>query len=263
MKLSAKLITLCAGLAIVGLMLTGTSEAVIDSDSIVGIWLLNDNVKDSSGAGHNGEILGNANWGTGKFGGGMDFDGDTHVEVPDDEALRLSVEQTITIWANPSEGIGDWCRLVGKGGNADADLRNYGLWREAAGYFLYQIFDGAEWGNSWDNADAATLIPLGEWTHLAGVYDGATMKIYLNGAEVLSVDWANEPAQPEDPLTIGYSGYIHAKFKGTLDEVGVFNKPLSADDIVAIMDNGLVGATGVTAVSSEGKLAVTWGNIKK
>jgi len=49
-------------------------------------------------------------------------------------------------------------------------------------------------------------------------------------------------------------------YTGLMDDVGVFNVALEADDIVNIMENGL---DNVSAVSSAGKAAATWGYIKK
>ncbi|MDQ1317069.1 MAG: LamG protein, partial [Candidatus Poribacteria bacterium] len=47
-----------------------------------------------------------------------------------------------------------------------------------------------------------------------------------------------------------------------IDEVGVFNSALSADEIKEVMTKGLGEATGIAAVSSAGKLATAWGRIK-
>jgi hypothetical protein len=53
-------------------------------------------------------------------------------------------------------------------------------------------------------------------------------------------------------------------FKGILDEVAIFNKALSQDDINNIMTNGLKLALNLgAAVSPSGKLATTWGRLKK
>ena len=46
---------------------------------------------------------------------------------------------------------------------------------------------------------------------------------------------------------------------GILDEVGVFNVPLSESDLNNVMKNGLEGAADVSPV---GKLATTWGDVK-
>ena len=64
----------------------------------------------------------------------------------------------------------------------------------------------------------------------------------------------------DDPLMLG-SGEIWP-FLGIIDDVGIFNKALSADDIVDIMDNGLGSATGVAAVEPTLKVTTTWASIK-
>ena len=51
--------------------------------------------------------------------------------------------------------------------------------------------------------------------------------------------------------------------QGFIDEVGLFNIALSEDDIKSIMNQGLGRALGITAVSSAGKLATTWADLKK
>ena len=180
--------------------------------------------------------------------------------VPDDEALRLGKEQTITVWMNPTAPTGDWCRLVGKG---EADPRNYGLWRSDAGFLLYQIYGPVASANAWEDGNPVTEAPLGEWTHMAGVYDAATMKLYVNGVEVASTDYAEDPHTSEDPLTFGYTGSFHGPFRGSIDEIGIFNAPLSEGDINTIMNDGLGAVVNLTAVSSGGKLTVTWGGIKE
>ena len=45
-------------------------------------------------------------------------------------------------------------------------------------------------------------------------------------------------------------------FKGKIDEVQLYDRELSADEIAAVM------AAQVTAVEASGKIAVTWGQLK-
>lgn len=264
MKLSAKFITLCTGLAIVGLMLTAPSGAAVDPGSVIGVWLMDegggDVVKDYSGEGQNGTVVGNASWGAGKIGGAMVFDGETHVEIPDTDATRLGTSQSLTLWLNPTEEVGDWCRLVGKGA---ADPRNFGMWRENAGWLLYQIYADGGAGNAWESGNAVTEAPLGEWTHMAGSYDGTEMILYVNGVPVFTAAFDMTPWTSEDPLTFGAAVDMHGWFFGSIDEIGIFNSILSEDDVNTIMNDGLGAVVNLTAVSSQDKLAVTWGGIKE
>ena len=68
-----------------------------------------------------------------------------------------------------------------------------------------------------------------------------------------------------NPLLIG--GWAHPagnRFasKASIDEVAVFNVALSQADIESVMNNGLMGS-GAVSVEPAGKLATTWGNIRR
>ena len=81
---------------------TGLSYA-ISPDSIVGIWLFDEGegvvTADSSGNGHDGELIRNVVWAEGKFGSGLSCTGvyRDRVEIPHAEALTLS-SFTMAIW---------------------------------------------------------------------------------------------------------------------------------------------------------------------
>jgi hypothetical protein len=64
----------------------------------------------------------------------------------------------------------------------------------------------------------------------------------------------------DDYLGIGFRQGSSHYWKGMLDDMAVFKRALSADEIVEIMENGLSSAA---AVHLKNKIAVTWGKIKK
>ena len=67
--------------------------------------------------------------------------------------------------------------------------------------------------------------PLGEWTHLATTYDGATLRLYENGIERAST--ASPGNISDDPPIFGVcSG-------GAMDELAFYDKALSADRLAA------------------------------
>ena len=70
----------------------GYIEANIDPESVVGIWLLDEGqgttVQDTSGNENDGKIV-NAEWTEGKFGKGLEFDGISHVEIPQVKPPRI------------------------------------------------------------------------------------------------------------------------------------------------------------------------------
>jgi len=237
---------------------TNLSGAVINLKDVVGIWLFEgkgDEVKESRGMGLDGEIKGSTKRVKGRFGNALEFDGATSVEIPDHDDLRLGKAQTICVWLYPTDDVGDWVRVVGKGAS---DPRNYGLWRQSDGDLLYQIYPGC---NSWQDGNAATNAPTKKWTHEAGTYDGKNMKLFLNGVELVSAACSTVPATSPDPLTFGFAGF-HTYFKGIIDEVVIIEAVLTGADIKKIADEGIEKATGIDAVSPKGKLATSWGQIK-
>jgi len=68
------------------MMFVGISNAEIDPDTVVGIWLFDDGsgntAEDSSENGNDGEFVGDPQWVDGKFGDALSFDGGSYVEVP-------------------------------------------------------------------------------------------------------------------------------------------------------------------------------------
>jgi hypothetical protein len=244
-------------------MLVDSSHARIDPESVVGIWLLDegqgDVVEDISGNGNHGEIVG-ATWTDGKFGKGLLFEGGSYVAIPASETIDDYMDGfTYLIWVKPTGPPADssYTRVI------ERDWHNPTIQIGAADFYA----------SICRNADqAATNIrggtwEMGEWSFVAITHDGAILKLYVDGEKVNEKD-VGEPdavshcASPANQGAIWLAKWKEAagwEFTGVLDEVGVFNAPLSDEDIRYIMNNGL---EGVAAVSALGRLASTWGQIK-
>ena len=102
------------------------------------------------------------------------------------------------------------------------------------------------------------------WSFVALTHDGEILALYVDGETVADLK-VGKPTftQNNDGGSIWltrWKGGPGWDFKGVLDEVAIFNAPLSEDDLNTVMTEGLEGAL---AVSSVGKLATTWGNIKQ
>jgi hypothetical protein len=77
---------------------------------------------------------------------------------------------------------------------------------------------------------------LNSWGHLACVYDGSALRLYINGAEIssASASGANNVGAYNTNLTIG-SDWIGSKLVvGKIDDVRLYNRALSAAEIKAI-----------------------------
>ena len=185
-------------------------------------------VYDYSRYGNNGQIVG-ANWTTGKFGKALSFDGvDDYVEVPDSDSLEGMEELTISIWAKwtdkttPSE---QW--LYRKRGC-------YSL-RQQNGIINYIVIYG--------QTDTVYINPNyeiieGEWHNFVIVYDSVdkTLDFYVDG--LLHTHGTNKDGglvgSSSYNLRIGAYGDAHFFFNGIIDEVRIYNRALSEEEIKSL-----------------------------
>jgi hypothetical protein len=212
--------------------------------------------KDSSGNGNDGRLVA-AEWDTGKFGAAVMLDGlagkADYVEVPGSASLDITEELTIEAWVNIRQHQADHIRIV-TGYNAAMNA-GYSLLLTDAG----QVKTFVHVGGGWKIYTGRTVIPEGEWTHLALVFDGKTIRLYMNG----QVDFEG-PAVGEitsrgmDSLFIGRLNAGDPETPdGMIDEIRISNVARTQEEIEAAM-NGLAGAP----VESLDKLATTWGSLR-
>ncbi|HLC91347.1 MAG TPA: LamG domain-containing protein, partial [Candidatus Nanoarchaeia archaeon] len=162
---------------------------------------------------------------------GLRFDGtDDYIEVADDPALRLGTQQTVSTWFKWEGGNADgWQRLVGKGSN---DHQIYGLWiYPNSKKVRFQIINDG--GTSCIVQETLTSFDM-IWHHMAGTYDGSNVRLYLDGNELKSEPCTINPPVDTTPVRFGYISGTFKKFQGILDEVKIYNRPLTAVQITAL-----------------------------
>ncbi len=91
-----------------------------------------------------------------------------------------------------------------------------------------------------------------------GTWDGETIKLYLDGEfeKEASAGSAFGRSGPHN-LYIGLAKVYAQPFRGVIDEVAMYDRPLSEDEIQQDMEGAIL------SVEASGKLATTWGNLKK
>jgi N-acetylneuraminic acid mutarotase len=188
---------------------------------------------DSSGRNNTGTISG-ASWSTaGRYGGALSFDGSNDlVSVADAASLDLTTGMTLEAWVRPSANTG-W-RTV--------------LLKERPGQLAYALFGSTDTNrpsgeialNPWNQQTRGTTqLPLNTWTHLAVTYDGAVIRLYVNGALNSSLGASGSITTSGDPLRIGGNTVWGEYFAGLIDEVRVYNRALSAAEITADMNTAI------------------------
>jgi hypothetical protein len=188
-------------------------------------------VTDMSGNGHTGTING-AVWVTGgRFGQALSFDGTNDwVTVDDANDLDLTTGMTVSAWVNPTVST-KWRTVILK-------EQTNGL-----AYALYGNDNSprpAAYVNTGRNDLAArgvAALPTNTWTHLSATYDGASLRLYVNGVQVGSRSVSGAIVASSSPLRIGGNAVWGDEFfAGLIDEVRIYDRALSASEIQSDRD---------------------------
>jgi len=187
-------------------------------------------VYDYSGFGNNGQNY-NATYNAsgGKFGGAFEFDGvDDYVEVPDSSVFTLT-DFSASVWFKSSGDTGYHQTLVG---NYDANGEWIILYMNVTLLRLH-VDDGS---NPLGQANATKNYIDNTWHHLVGVRNTGqdTLSLFVDGVLVNSVDDATDltSLNSNEPFKMGYQGDTQTRyFNGTIDEVRIYNRTLSAEEI--------------------------------
>ncbi len=238
-------------------MFVSTSYALVDPNSVVAIWLFDEGsgttARDSSGNGYDGTLMGGVSWVPGKFGGALEFNG-TDAYVDTGQQLLEQVEEfSILLWVQKGNITASRIGLAGQNDTVEFGFiapTTVELWSEGAG----------------TNAQVSYVHPEGEWHHVGATGDLFSLTTYLDGTlgGQTTIGVANHGSSAFN-FNIGGGGVFDGTgnfYTGAIDEVAVFNVALAEDDIRTIMEAGLGETLGLTAVSSEGKLAASWGGLK-
>ncbi len=215
------------------------------SNGLVGYWPFDDasgtTARDTSGNGNDGTLVGNAGWGTGTIVGGLSLNGGSgYVRVPSTVNLeKVTTAVTVCAWVkfgtNLAYAVGDMqsvARKVISETDNTAPYTSYDLVAQDAGGGTFRpriavtrASDSAR-GSCLGNAHA-----YGSWYHLAGVFDGTTLRIYVNGTEEANAAFSGTLLQTTQALCIGRYGTVADPVNGLIDDFRLYNRALSAVEV--------------------------------
>jgi hypothetical protein len=211
-------------------------------------------VADDSIHQNNGSIMGNPKWVNGKFGSALSFDGagDT-VEIKHADILNTTTAVTMEMWVKTPGGAEVKQAGIEKG-----------IWAVGE-YSLYPVYEGGTVVQFYDLPPAcgdAGIKGRGimddKWHYLAGVWDGKTIYLYIDGELEKSGACAGSLGTTKQGLYIGSRVGNERFLTGTVDEVRMYDRALTQAEIQKDMET-----FGKYAVSPSGKLAVCWGEVKQ
>jgi hypothetical protein len=209
---------------------------------------------DSAGSNDGTLENGPPTWTTGIINGALYFD-DTnsdYVSVPDSNSLDFSTEDlTVSLWINLAD-LGDG-GIVGKYDNWGE--YNYAVWYEGeilhfeVGYPGETKDDPAQFETvTW----SAAVNIANQWYHIVGTYDHNFVRLYINGQEADNESETRNLGEGTTPLCIGTVRYdgtsinvfneTNEYFHGLIDDVRIYNRALSVEEIEELYQQGFSGA---------------------
>jgi len=200
--------------------------------SVVGYWRFNEGsgttAGDSTGYNNHGAISGAA-WEPGRSGTGLRFDGGNDaVVVTHSASLDVASNLTIEAWLKPEAGAG-WGVFLSR---TPTGRQGWQFDYLSDGRLRLYIGTGS-WGVA---VTTATATP-GVWTHVVGVYDGSAIRVYVNGILDVQAPKTGQMGGGVSTLEIGDYNRGTYPFRGMIDEVVIYNRALSAQEVADRYDS--------------------------
>ena len=216
---------------ILGIVLTSGARADI-FEGLIGWWMFDEGtgttVADSSGNGHDGFFVdGEPEWVPGVYGKALRFDGENKVEIPDHEDFHLTNAITVALWMQPEGDQPDYAKPFIK--------QKSGEYPYALQYNTAQgIYATINASTRYDTSPRIQNFP-GEWAHMCFTYDGSVLILYKDGEEAGRVNASGDLQQNDLSLSIGGRLDSDQNFIGIIDDVRLFNRVLTVEEIQEIM----------------------------
>jgi MYXO-CTERM domain-containing protein len=212
----------------------GEDAAGTWTSDYVAVWHL-DGLGDATGAHPLVDV--NTDPTAGILGTALDFDGNDHLEVPDEASFDPAAGFTVSAWFRSDAWDVDWDTIIAKG---DTSWRVHRCGGGSQLAFSLNFTEGA-------NRDQCTAAPVddGQWHHFGAVFDpvGQEQVLWLDGVEVREAE-PRTPATSDRPIWIGSNAdYPDRWLDGAIDELRIQGVPRSSAWLDAERANVLGGFT--------------------
>jgi hypothetical protein len=183
---------------------------------------------DSAGA-NPGTLVNSPARTAGTLGGALLFNGtNNYVNVPDSNTLDVSNRFSISLWFKPAQ-------LLGAATGRKALLQKF------AAYWLIMGFPTSDGKLAFVLNTGGQLVKsttaswnANQWYHAVATYDGASMKLYVNGVLQGTTAATVLPTVNASPLQIGGDAQLKFWFPGAVDDVRLYRVPLSAAEALSL-----------------------------
>jgi TolA-binding protein len=195
------------------------------------------NANNSAGTNH-GTSYGDPAYGAGVLGQAINLDGDgDYVNCGKASSFDLANQITVTAWIKVSTFEKKFQAIVTKGDNS------WRLARASGSDNIEFACNGTAttrwtgWGEVPWAVSGTTRVNDGKWHHIAGVFDGAGLYLYIDGVLEAAKSAGNSIDTSNHDVCIGTNAQVPGReWNGLIDDVWIYNYALSQAEIVSIMD---------------------------
>jgi YVTN family beta-propeller protein len=196
---------------------------------LVSYWPADGNSFDIAGS-NNATNPGGAVYAPGKVGQAFSLNGSNYIQVPDSPSVSLTGPFTLSAWIK-----------LNTNSVQQAIIEKYDV--PGLNGYLLRIINGKLWAAICDPtlfganhpAFGATTVTTGVWHHVAAVYDGTTISVYLDGQMDGSAPTTVVPSNGSTSLKFGARGDdANTRLNGLIDDVKIFNRALTAMEIQSL-----------------------------
>jgi hypothetical protein len=199
---------------------------------LTGYWKLDSDAADSSGNGNNGTLVNSPTWTTGQIGGGIGLDrvSSQYVNLNNPSTYDLTSTGSVTVSAWVKTGasiVNAHCGIVKRGALWTLETNDQYLLTASNNRFEFSLGNGT----TAIEVNTPNIMVPDTWYFVTGVADANNVSIYLNGN--LSNTQTRLSGSPPAPalMLIGSWATSGGYWLGTIDEVRIYNRALSADEI--------------------------------
>lgn len=186
---------------------------------------------DSSGNGNDGVLHGDPMWvSEGKVVGAIELDGDgDFIEISNESNFDVASQLTVSVWVKVNEFDKSFQSIISKGTG-----EGWILSRSHSTGTVEFVCKGIK---PQPYVVGKTSIDDGQWHHLAGVYDGAKLKLYVDGKLDGSKNAWGSIVTNDYSIYIGDSSQDSGRFfDGLIDDVRIYNYALSEDEVKSLYE---------------------------
>jgi hypothetical protein len=94
--------------------------------------------------------------------------------------------------------------------------------------------------------EGPSALPLNTWSHVAGTYDGASLRLYINGEEITNAPFSSDLTTSTGAVRMGGNSVWGEYFAGRIDDVRIHGRALSRAEILSDMQTPVGGFPSIT-----------------